>query len=174
MKEDDKLHWYVAYTRAHQEKKVGEFLKNCGIEYYIAIQKEKHKWSDRYKIVDRLVIPRVVFVHSTAADRLRPLQLYPGLFRFLTTHGPYTPAVVPDKEMDVFQMMVDRSVTPVELTDPPLKPGMKIRVKNGPLTGLEAELLEVNSRHKAIVRLGTLGAASAEIATEDIEPIKTD
>ena len=174
MKEDDKLHWYVAYTRAHQERKVGEYLKSCGVEFYIAIQKEKHKWSDRYKIVDRLVIPRVVFIHTTAANRLMPLQRYPGLFRYLTTQGPYTPVVVRDREMELFRMMVDRSVTPVELTEAPLRPGMKIRVKSGPLAGLEAELIELNSRHKAIVRLGTLGAASAEIATEDIEPIKTD
>ena len=174
MKTDDKLHWYVIYTRACQEKKVAERLAEFGIEYYLAIQKEKHKWSDRYKIVDRLVIPRVLFVHTTFAARLRPLQIYPGLFRYLTEEGPYTPAVVPDRELALFRMMVDKSATPVTLTDPPLKPGTKIKVMKGPLAGVEAELIEVNSRHHALVRLGKLGAASAEIALEDIEPVKSE
>ena len=174
MKTDDKLHWYVIYTKACQEKTVAGHLAKCGIEYYLAIQKEKHKWSDRYKIVDRLVIPRVIFLHTTFADRLRPLKDWPGLYRFLTENGPYTPAVVPDREMEIFRMMVEKSATPVTLSDPPLQPGTKIRVKKGPLSGMEAELIEINSRHHALVRLGKLGAASAEIAMEDIEPIKTD
>ena len=174
MKTDDKLHWYVIYTKACQEKKVAEWLAKYGIEYYLAIQKEKHKWSDRYKIVDRLVIPRVIFLHTTYSDRMRPLKDWPGLYRFLTDNGPYTPAVVPDREMDMFRRMVSKSATPVTLSDPPIQPGTKIRVKKGPLSGLEAELIEVNSRQHALVRLGKLGAASAEIAIEDIEPVKSE
>ena len=65
----DTLYWFVAYVRSCQERRVADLLAAQGFEAYVPIQKERHKWSDRFKIVDRLVLPRMVFIHTTKALR---------------------------------------------------------------------------------------------------------
>lgn len=57
--------WVAALVQMNCEKKVASKLDKLGITNYVPIQKEVHQWSDRKKIIDRIVIPMVVFVHLT-------------------------------------------------------------------------------------------------------------
>ena len=50
----DTLFWFVAYVRSCQERRVADLLAAQGIETYVPVQKERHKWSDRVKIVDHI------------------------------------------------------------------------------------------------------------------------
>ena len=49
--------WLVAIVRICHEKKTGERLTKMGIENFLPIQQEVHQWSDRRKIVDRVLAP---------------------------------------------------------------------------------------------------------------------
>ena len=49
---EQKLCWYVGYTRSCQEKSVAKSLAALDVEYYLPIQKVRRKWSDRIKIID--------------------------------------------------------------------------------------------------------------------------
>lgn len=55
--------WLVAIVRICHEKKTGERLTKMGIENFLPIQQEVHQWSDRRKIVDRVLLPMMIFVH---------------------------------------------------------------------------------------------------------------
>jgi transcriptional antiterminator RfaH len=54
--------WFIVYTRSRQEKKVASLYDYEGIEYFIPSIKERRKWSDRVKIVDRILFTSYVFV----------------------------------------------------------------------------------------------------------------
>ena len=55
--------WLVAIVRIYHEKKTSERLTKMGVENFLPIQQEVHKWSDRRKVVDRVVLPMMIFVH---------------------------------------------------------------------------------------------------------------
>lgn len=171
---DDKLHWYVAYVKSCQEKQVAQALERLGYEYYLPIQKVRRKWSDRIKVVDKLVIPRVIFIHTTFQDRIRPLEEIYGMYKYITTGGPHTPAVVPDREMDVFMRMVSGSGREVTMVQEWLVPGDLVKVVDGPFKGMEVELVAVEGAQKVVARLGMLGAATVELERDTVRKIQQD
>lgn len=166
------LHWYVGFVKSCQEKKVAEALARMGIDHYLPIRKVKRKWSDRYKIVDTLVLPRFVFVHSTEQRRLETLKSIYGLYGYLNSGGPYHPAIVPDSQMTAFRMMVERGEEKVEVSTVEVAPGDHVRVISGPLKGLECELVRVNDKSCIAVRLGPAGTATMELSVSSLEKIE--
>lgn len=67
--------WLVAIVRICHEKKTGERLTKMGIENFLPIQQEVHQWSDRRKIVDRVLLPMMIFVHVDPQEQKEVLTL---------------------------------------------------------------------------------------------------
>lgn len=170
MKESPK-HWYVAYTRSCQDRNVAEALSAAGYECYFAEQTVLRKWSDRVKKIQKPVIPRVVFVHCTEARRRDSLKAFPYIVRYLSSvKGTYAPAIVPDEQIALFRAMVEGG-SEVCIAPAPLKPGDKVRIKEGALAGKDAEVYEIDGTIYVMARLSMLGAASIKIERDKIEPI---
>ena len=162
--------WLVAIVRICHEKKTSERLTKMGIENFIPIQREVRQWSDRRKVVDRVLLPMMLFVHVDPKEQKEVLTLS-SISRYMVLRGESTPAVIPDSEMSRFKFMLDYSDEAVCMSESPLSPGKKIRVIKGPLTGLEGELVEVNGKSKVAVRLTMLGCACVDISVGCIEAL---
>ncbi|MBO7604567.1 MAG: UpxY family transcription antiterminator [Bacteroidales bacterium] len=162
-------HWYVGCVRSCQEKKVSESLSRMGVEHYLPLRREIHKWSDRRKVVECLVLPRFIFVRCTDKDRVEILLREQRIWRFLPSEGKA--AVVRDEEMETFRRMVQDGPSPVRLSGESLSPGDRVRVMDGPLTGLECELVSVASGRCLAVRLGALGTATMDLDIQTVEKI---
>ena len=68
--------WFVAIVNSRHEKSVADKLHTTGIETYVATQKEMRVWANgRRKIVDRVVVPSMVFVKCTEKARRRIVNL---------------------------------------------------------------------------------------------------
>ena len=171
MTQDNGLHWYVAFVRTCCERKAAETLASEGVETYLPIQKEIRQWSDRKKVVDRLVLPHMLFVRCAFHDRVRILELCPYLSRYMSNRGPYNPVVVPDIQLETFRCMVERGGRQVCAGEEPLAPGDKVRITSGPLTGLECELVKVGESRCIAVRLGGIFTARMDLERETIEKI---
>ncbi|MCQ2143652.1 MAG: UpxY family transcription antiterminator [Bacteroidales bacterium] len=163
--------WYAAYTGSCQERKVSEALSALGVEHFLPIQKVLVQYSDRKKLVDRLVLPHMIFIKTDEQTRIKLLGDIYGLRSYMTCGGTYHPVIIPDNQMDDFRFMVTRSREKVALADRPLAPGDRVRVINGPLSGLEAELVEVNGEKTISVKMGFLGTAYASISPDSVEKI---
>lgn len=163
--------WYAAYTGSCQERKVSEALSALGVEHFLPIQKVLVQYSDRKKLVDRLVLPHMIFIKTDEQTRIKLLGDIYGLRSYMTCGGTYHPVIIPDSQMDDFRFMVTRSREKVALADRPLAPGDRVRVINGPLSGLEAELVEVNGEKTISVKMGVLGTAYASISPDSVEKI---
>lgn len=162
--------WYVALVRMHHEKKVAERLDKMGIENFVPVQQEVHQWSDRRKIVDRVLLPMMIFVHVDLQEQKEVLTLS-SISRYMVLRGESTPAVIPDQQMLRFKFMLDYSDETISMSTSPLAPGEKIRVIKGPLAGLEGELVHVNGKSKVAVRLTMLGCACVDIPAGCVEPV---
>lgn len=75
--------WLVAIVRIHHEKKTSERLTKMGVENFLPIQQEVHNWSDRRKVVDRVILPMMIFVHVDPQEQKRSSDL----IRYQPLHG---------------------------------------------------------------------------------------
>ena len=160
--------WYVARVRSCQEKNVAASLASKAVEHYLPTQRVVRKWSDRRKVVDALVLPRFVFIRCTPRERLEVLASEPRICGFLSASGE--PCVVRDSEMESFMRMVEHG-SGVRVSDAPLAPGDRVRVLEGPLAGLECELVSVGGGRCLAVRLGLLGTATMDLDIQTVEKI---
>ena len=165
----DALHWFVGCVRSCQEKNVAEALRRRSVEHYLPVRREVHRWSDRRKVVECLVLPRYVFIRCSEAERKALLAAESRIMRFLSSEG--VPSVVRDEEMEAFRMMVEKGSGAVRVSERPLSAGDRVRVLSGPLAGLECELVEVGAGRCLAVRLGTFGTATMDLELETVERI---
>jgi len=167
----NKKEWLVAYVKIHHEKRMRDNMLEKGIECFLPIQKEIHQWSDRKKKVERLVISMMIFVHVPPKERLEVLKL-PYVCRYLVLHGENKPAIIRDKEMQQFIFIINNADKTVDININSLKPGEKVEVTKGPLTGLKGELITVNGKNKIAVRIEGLGCATVEMSINMIKKCK--
>lgn len=163
-------HWYAAYTRLFHERKTAENLQKMGIRSFVPVREEIHQWSQRKKKVMKVLIPQMIFVYGTEAERLEALKL-PAISHYLVLRGEHKPAIIPDDQMQRFMFLVDYSNETIEMFTSPLEPGQSIKVIKGPLSGLEGELLEIEGKSKVVVRLDLLGCAGVDMPAGYVEAI---
>lgn len=164
------LHWYVAYVRSCQEKRSAEALEKLGVEHYLPVQRVKKKYSDRTKLVDQLVLPRMLFIRTSESRRTKLLSEVYGLTRYMTSGGTYHPVIIPEKQMEDFRFMVDHGEGRVRMTSERFVPGDHVKVISGPFSGFVYELLYVGEKRCLAVSLGSIGTATIEISPSDIVP----
>lgn len=167
---DEIKSWLVVCVQSNREKKTYERLKALGYDSFLPLQEETHRWSDRSKKVQRVVIPMVVFVRISPSERIPVLRL-PSVSRFMVLRGESTPAIIPDAQMERFRFMLDYSPEAVEICSTPLAAGDAVKVIKGPLAGLEGELVMIGGKSKVAVRLDMLGCAHVDMPIGYVEKI---
>ena len=157
MKEETKLKWFAAKTRAGQELKVRERLDSMGIEYFIPTEKKRNY---RGKMIEHPVIPALVFIFTTKeiACELKTREQLP--VNYLFDYANHTMLVVPDKQMEDFQRVLASSITEGGLVDQPLSLGESVQVVKGVLKGVEGRVLEAEG--KLYIVVGLLGSVFAK------------
>lgn len=170
--------WFVAIVNSRHEKSVAEKLQTTGLETYVATQKEMRVWANgRRKIVDRVVIPSMVFVKCTEQERRKIVNL-PYVNRFLVNRsadsgGLNKPvAVIGDTEIQRLKFMLGQTDTPVEFAPTEFRIHDTVRVIRGSLRGLEGEIRDnSDGTHTLVVSLALLGGATVHIDPKDVEKI---
>ncbi len=156
-------YWYVGYVKSCQEKRVAESLDRMEIENYLPIQKVRRKWSDRVKVVDKIVLKGLIFIHTTEITRRALLEEIYGLYGYMMDRAANGPAHIPEDQMEAFRFVVSNSANEVSVSTGNLAPGDTVRIVEGPLEGLECELVNINGRRTIQVKMGLLGTAYAEL-----------
>lgn len=162
--------WLVLYVKSCMEKRTAARLQSMGIECFLPVQPEWHRWSDRRKLVNRLVLPQMLFVHVSPCERPLPLTLL-AASRYMVLRGQSTPAVIPDDQLERFRFMLERSQEAIEVNPATLAPGAPVRVVCGPLAGLEGEFIRIRNQHKIAIRIDLLGCICIDISPDMIEKI---
>lgn len=176
---EENLRWYVAIVNNRAEKKCAELLTAMGIENYVATQKEVHVWSrGRKRVIDRIVMPSLVFVRTTEHHRLKTVAPLPYVNRFYVNRageknefGRYPVAIISQKEIDTLRFMLGESVNPVTIEERHLKVGDPIRVVRGALKTLQGRIREIDGDTYLYVSLDILGSAKVKIDPQDIEKL---
>jgi transcription antitermination factor NusG len=158
--------WYAVYTWAHHEKRVAEHLAQRQIRGFLPVYRSVHRWKDRRKEIELALFPSYIFVHFVLNERVRVLEI-PGVVNLVGAQGKPTP--LDDREIESFQRGADGCVRMEP--HPFLHAGRRVRVRSGPMTGLEGVLVRRKDGLRLVVSIEILmRAVAVEIDEADVEP----
>ena len=161
--------WFALYTRHQHEKMVDQVLTNKGFSTFLPLYATTHNWKDRTKSLTLPLFPCYVFLKGGIERRLQILTT-PGVYGLVSSAGQ--PAAIPDIEIEAIRRVVE-SGAHVE-AHPYLKCGNWVRVKSGPLTGIEGILVRKKNISRLVLSVEILGTAAAiEVAALQVEAINT-
>lgn len=157
--------WYAAYTCAHHEKRVSKQLQDRDIDSFLPLYHSIRRWKDRRKELELPLFPGYVFVHLASDDRLRVLQV-PGVVRFVSFSG--RPAALDNGEIESLKNGIANGIHAEP--HPYLKVGRRVRVKHGPLAGMEGILVRKKDRFRVVISLDLImRSVVAEVQAADLE-----
>ena len=158
-------HWYALYTAPRHEKQVADRITQQGISCFLPLYRSVRRWKDRRKELSLVLFPGYVFVRMQLENRLRVLQL-PGAVRLVSFNGQ--PAALPEQEIENLRSRLPDSgnVEP----HPYLSAGRHVRVRSGPLQGLEGIIVRTKDRCRIVLSIHLIMRSLAvEVDDGDLE-----
>ena len=140
--------WFAIQTRSRHEKKVNSHLQDQGIQSFLPLYGELHRWSDRQQLVHQPLFTGYLFVHIDNSTPVRKAVLStPGVCWFVGNTGMGLP--IPDKQIEDVQTILSSTVhcTPF----PFLRVGQRVRIRGGCLDGVEGILVSKGSDRNVVV-----------------------
>jgi transcription antitermination factor NusG len=157
--------WYALYTAPRHEKRVADQIGQQGISCFLPLYRSVRRWKDRRKELAMVLFPGYVFVQMPLQVRLRVLQL-PGAVRLVTFNGQ--PAVLPAEEVESLRTRLSGSgnIEP----HPYLNVGQRVRVRSGPLQGLEGIIVRTKDRCRIVLSIHLImRSVAVEVDECDLE-----
>lgn len=159
--------WFAAFTAPQAERSVARHLDAYALESYLPTFETIHVWKNRQKkkIVSPL-FPSYVFVHVTRTER-RFVFRVPGILRLVgDAKGPIP---IPGSEIDVLRSDAFRNRLEPFFD---LVPGQRVRIKTGPMQGIEGTLVRRKNRLRFVLTIGLINQhAALEVDAGDVEPV---
>jgi transcription antitermination factor NusG len=138
--------WYVVQTRYRFESKIAGQLQSKGVETFLPLLNQTHRWSDRQKTISVPLFSGYVFVrlHPSAFFRAKVLRTE-GVMGLVNVHGEASP--IPARQIDDLRRLLAQKL-PCAL-HAFLRVGQRVRIRGGCLDGLEGIL--AHSGRKTLV-----------------------
>jgi transcription antitermination factor NusG len=160
--------WYALYTRHQCEKVVCQALSDKGFDAFLPQYRAIHSWKDRRKELLLPLFPNYVFIRG-GLDRMLNILTTPGVHSLVAWGG--RPADIPQEEIDAVRRLVDSSLR-IE-PHPFLKCGDWVRIKSGPLEGIQGILVRKRSAFRLVLSVEVLAqSASAEVDISVVERVR--
>jgi transcription antitermination factor NusG len=157
--------WYAAYTLANHEKRVAEQLERKSIEQFLPLYETVRRWKDRRMQLQVPLFPGYVFVHIPLEARLEILQIR-SVVRLVGFSG--CPAALPDNEIEALRRGLDQQLRAEP--HPFLKAGRRVRIRSGPLRGIEGILVNRKGGYRVVLSIELImRSIAAEVDVADLE-----
>ena len=148
------MHWYAVSTKPHQEKQAELHISQCGIECFPPLLKESKVIRRTRKTVIEPLSPGYLFAQFEL-ERHDGVVSYAARVRKVVEFG-LGPVKLDETMIDGIKERLNNGY----VTLMPVRPmhGQVVRIKGGPLAGLEAVFVrEMKERDRVLLLLNTLG-----------------
>lgn len=148
--------WYVVWSEARAEKKVAERLAARGFDVWLPTVTEKHRWSDRWKMVTRPLFTGYLFAATRGAGYV-PLLKTRGVLTLVKQMG--RPAVLTPVYVADLRRIVEHPELAVEPVEPQeaFVPGDEVLVRDGPLEGFRGQVVELKGARRLVIWIPSIG-----------------
>jgi transcription antitermination factor NusG len=163
--------WYVAYTKHQHEKNASDLLSRKGFTVFLPLYNAERRWKDRTKIVSLPIFPCYLFLR-TNLDRKLDILRTPGVFWLVENDGHAS--AVPESEIEAIRTITVHSARVEPHPYSSLKDGDFVRIRSGPLAGIQGILTCVKNRYRVVLSVEVLQKAVAvEVELSSVEPLNS-
>jgi transcription antitermination factor NusG len=159
--------WFAAYTNSRHEKSVASHFRERQIESFLPLYSTRHRWKNGCDMSLELpLFPNYVFVRIDPRERVRILEV-PGVLSLVGFGRNLAP--LPDFEIEALRSALgQRKIEPHAY----LVIGERVRIKAGPMTGMEGVLLRKKNNFRVVLALDAImRCVAVEVDTDDLEPV---
>jgi transcriptional antiterminator RfaH len=157
------LVWLVAHTRPRCEKKLVEFCDRGELSASLPCYRVAHKYRGKTVVFQKPLFPGYVFLHISKEDRNKVFN------------SDYVANLLDVVDQELFVQQLDGILRATE-TDleirlaPTIGEGMRVKIKSGPLRGLEGWVEKRHGMSVVLLRLDFIGqAAAVKLEATDLE-----
>jgi transcription antitermination factor NusG len=139
------------------------------VEAFLPLYAAMHRWNNGCKVkVELPLFPNYVFVRIPQQERVRVLEA-PGVLSLVGSgRGP---SALPDSEIEVL-----RTSLPLRKFEPHpyLAVGERVRIKSGPMVGMEGVLLRKRNNFRLVLTLtNVMRSVAVEVDADEVEPLRS-
>ncbi|MHB8654732.1 MAG: transcription termination/antitermination protein NusG [Terriglobia bacterium] len=143
--------WYAIYTRHQHEKVIASLLSEKGFEVFLPVQTVARRWKDRTKQLSLPLFPCYVFIRG-GLERRFDIVTTPGFHSFVGFGDQ--PVTIPQEEIEAIRQAF-ASGSRIE-PYPFLRFGDKVRIRSGPLEGIEGILVRIKRSVRLVLSVDLL------------------
>lgn len=162
--------WFAVVSKPRQEKTAYEHLQRQGFDCFLPMAENPYQRRSRKnrKIIEPL-FPRYLFLKAIAEfQNLAPVRSTQGVVSMVRFGTEL--AVIPDYIIDGIKQRITAKTGLIKIEPVEIKPGDKVKVFDGPLTGLNGIVQEKNSECRTIILMKLLGRPTkVEVNTMDLQ-----
>jgi len=164
------IYWYAVHVKSRHEFKVTDRLTKVGVETFLPAVEKLSRWRDRKKLINFPLFPGYIFVRiHKIYETMRAVLKTQGVVRFLGII-PGEPEPVSEEQIISLKRLIEskESLDPY----PYLKEGQRVRIKRGPLAGVEGLLTERKGQHLLVLSVDILRqGVSVKIDALEVEAV---
>ena len=142
--------WYVVNTKTRSEAIASASLERHGVEVFLPMLRERKVFRGRCGLTTSPLFPRYLFAKFNVSSQLRAVTYARGV-KSVVTFGS-SPSVVDESIIHAIRNQLTEGV--FELSEDRFSPGQIVRIREGPLCGLEAVFeRKLNGTSRTVVLL---------------------
>lgn len=157
--------WFALYTGSNHEKRVEQHLRTRNIESFLPLYTVARRWRNRTTAKVQLpLFPGYVFVKIARTESVRVLEI--PMVHSIVGNGREALAL-PDAEIQALRSGLHlRQVDPC----PYVKTGVRVRIRSGPLAGLEGVVVRKDARLRVILSIDLImRSVAVQVNAHEIE-----
>jgi transcription antitermination factor NusG len=165
--EQDSRRWFAVVTTPQHEKAAFRYLDVSGIETFLPTYESSRVWKNRQKVTLELpLFPTYLFVRIDQEERATVLRT-PGVRQLVGNSRE--PLSVADREIEFLRTsLMEKKAEP----HAGLIAGQRVRVKSGPMHGVEGWLVRKSSGWRFILTVQLIHhQVAVEVDASMLEPI---
>lgn len=147
--------WHVLYVKSRHEKKVHQALKDLSMEVFLPLVKEHRIWKETKSFIHKPLFPSYVFVNIDSSLNFYKSLSVNGACMYIRFGTEY--AKISEEEINKIKLLIGKEyITNIETCSALPKIGDLMEITEGPLCGLNCQVVKVNNEHKIVVRIESL------------------
>ena len=159
------LRWFVAHSKPRREKKIVEYCKRHAIASTLPCYSSAHKYRGKTVVFQKPLFPGYVFLQLEGAQRQ------------LVQQSDHVANLLDVFDQETFRRQLEDILKALEAKvgvrlAPSIGEGMRVRIKSGPLQGIEGWVESRYGMNTVLLRLDFINqAAAVKIEADALDPI---
>lgn len=161
------FNWFAVQVRPRYENIAASLLRAKGYDEFLPLYTSRRRWSDRVKNIELPLFPGYLFCRMDPLLRL-PVLMTPGVISIIGVGR--IPVPVEDSEIEAVRTIVQSGVSAEPC--PFLHVGQRVEITDGPLAGIDGQLIECRNSHRLVVSVPLLQrSVSVELQRGWVSPL---